>query len=61
MSSGDRFARRVFMVAGVYGLIVLLPQYSMEAQIGRDYPPPITHPEDSTASSASRSRGRSCS
>jgi hypothetical protein len=45
MTSGDRFARTVFRVAGVYGLIVLMPQYFMEAQIGRDYPPPITHPE----------------
>jgi purine-cytosine permease-like protein len=33
------------MGAGIYGLIVLLPQYFMEAQVGRDYPPPITHPE----------------
>jgi hypothetical protein len=40
-----RFARRVFGVAGIYGLTVLLPQYFMEGRIGRDYPPPITHPE----------------
>jgi hypothetical protein len=40
-----RFARRVFGAAGIYGLIVLLPQYFMEGRIGRDYPPPITHPE----------------
>lgn len=40
-----RFARLVFLVAGIYGLLVLAPQYFMEAQIGRDYPPPITHPE----------------
>jgi hypothetical protein len=39
------FARIVFRLAGVYGLLVLLPQYFMEQQIGRDYPPPITHPE----------------
>jgi hypothetical protein len=45
MTSGNRFARRVFLVAGVYGVIVLLPQYFLEGQIGRDYPPPITHPE----------------
>jgi len=42
---GRPFARRVFGVAGVYGLVVLLPQYFLEQQIGRDYPPPITHPE----------------
>lgn len=39
------FARRVFFVAGVYGLLVLLPQYFMEDKTGRDFPPPITHPE----------------
>lgn len=39
------FARRVFRFAGVYGLIVLLPQYFLEARIGQDAPPPITHPE----------------
>jgi purine-cytosine permease-like protein len=42
---GRTFARRVFLGAGSYGLVVLLPQYFLEAQIGRDYPPPITHPE----------------
>ena len=41
-----RFARRVFRVAGVYGLVVMLPQYFLEAKVGRDYPPPITHPEN---------------
>ena len=39
------FARRVFLIAGVYGLIVLLPQYFLEARNGRDFPPAITHPE----------------
>ncbi len=40
-----RFAKLVFLIAGVYGLIVLLPQYFMEAKTGRDFPPPINHPE----------------
>ena len=40
-----RFARPVFLVAGLYGLIVLLPQYFLEGKNGRDFPPPITHPE----------------
>lgn len=40
-----KLAKIVFLIAGVYGLIVLLPLYFMEAQTGRDYPPPITHPE----------------
>ena len=41
----DRFARRVYTIAGIYGLIVMFPQYFLEDRIGRDYPPPITHPE----------------
>jgi hypothetical protein len=40
-----KFAKRVFFIAGVYGLIVLAPQYFLEAKTGRDFPPPITHPE----------------
>ncbi|HET9528155.1 MAG TPA: hypothetical protein VFO99_18405 [Pyrinomonadaceae bacterium] len=40
-----KFARRVFLIAGIYGLIVLLPLYFLEEKTGRDYPPPITHPE----------------
>ena len=39
------FARRVFLVAAVYGALALVPQYFLEARIGRDFPPPITHPE----------------
>ena len=41
----DRFARRVYAIAGIYGLIVMFPQYFLEGRIGRDNPPPITHPE----------------
>jgi hypothetical protein len=40
-----KFAKIVFYVAGVYGIIALLPLYFMEAKNGRDYPPAITHPE----------------
>jgi hypothetical protein len=39
------FARWVFRVAGIYGLLVVGPQYFLEAKTGQDYPPPITHPE----------------
>lgn len=39
------FASRVYWFAGIYGLIVLLPQYLLEKQIGIDTPPAITHPE----------------
>ena len=40
-----RFAKIVFLVAGIYGLLVLTPLYFMEATIGRQMPPAITHPE----------------
>ena len=40
-----RFSKIVFLVAGIYGLIVLAPQYFLEAKTGRDFPPPISHPE----------------
>lgn len=39
------FARWSFRLAGIYGLLVMTPQLFLEAQVGRDYPPPITHPE----------------
>ena len=41
----NRFARRVFSAAGIYGLLVLTPQYFMETQVGVQDPPAITHPE----------------
>ena len=40
-----RFARWTFLIAGVYGVAVIAPQYFLEGRISRDYPPPITHPE----------------
>jgi uncharacterized NAD-dependent epimerase/dehydratase family protein len=40
-----KFARRVFLVAGIYGLLVLTPLYFLEGMIGREAPPAITHPE----------------
>jgi hypothetical protein len=39
------FARWTFRLGGIYGLLVMTPQLFFEAQVGRDYPPPITHPE----------------
>ena len=39
------FAKRLFLIAGIYGVLALVPQYFMEAKNGRDYPPPINHPE----------------
>lgn len=40
-----QFARWVFTIAGVYGLLILTPMLAMEMQISRDHPPAITHPE----------------
>src|SRR5262249_43946776 len=39
------FARRTFLIAGIYGLLAVVPMYFLEGRIGRDTPPPITHPE----------------
>jgi hypothetical protein len=40
-----KFARIVFRVAGIYGLLILTPIYFMENKIGQGTPPAITHPE----------------
>jgi hypothetical protein len=40
-----KFARIVFRVAGIYGLLILAPIYFLENKIRRDTPPAITHPE----------------
>ena len=40
-----KFARIVFTVAGVYGLIVLLPQYFFIEKNSHEFPPAITHAE----------------
>jgi hypothetical protein len=39
-----RFARIVFLIAGIWGVLVLTPFYFMFDVIGRRDPPPITHP-----------------
>ena len=40
-----KFARVLFNVAAVYGIVALFPQYFAEGLIGRKFPPAITHPE----------------
>jgi len=40
-----KFSRWVFIIAGIYGIIVITPLYFSEADIARDFPPAITHPE----------------
>jgi len=39
-----RFARIVFLIAGIWGLLVITPLYFMFDLIGHKDPPPITHP-----------------
>jgi hypothetical protein len=39
-----RFAKTVFWVAATWGLLVITPLYFMFDLIGRNDPPPITHP-----------------
>jgi hypothetical protein len=40
-----KFAKNVFLIAGIYGVLVIAPQYFLEARTGLDYPPAVTHPE----------------
>jgi hypothetical protein len=40
-----KFAKWIFLIAGIYGLLIITQLYWREAQIAQDYPPPITHPE----------------
>jgi hypothetical protein len=40
-----KFARIVFLIAGVYGVLVTTPLYFLEAAVGQKNPPAITHPE----------------
>jgi hypothetical protein len=39
-----KFAQWVFGIAAAYGVITVAPLYFMEQAIGRQDPPPITHP-----------------
>jgi hypothetical protein len=40
-----RFARWVFLIAGIYGVVILAPGLFLERQAGAMAPPAITHPE----------------
>ncbi len=40
-----RRVRRIFQLAGVYGVAILVPQFFLENRLGRDFPPAINHPE----------------
>ncbi len=39
-----KFAKIVFWIAGIWGVLILTPLYFMFDLIGRQDPPPITHP-----------------
>ncbi len=39
-----KFAKVVFGIAGIWGLLVITPLYFLFDLIGRKDPPPITHP-----------------
>jgi hypothetical protein len=40
-----RFARRVFLAAGIYGLLLVVPNFFLERLLGEQFPPEINHPE----------------
>jgi hypothetical protein len=40
-----KFARWVFLIAAIYGVVVLVPGLFLERQAGEMAPPAITHPE----------------
>jgi hypothetical protein len=39
------FAKRVFIAAGIWGVLIVGPMYFLESRISEQYPPAITHPE----------------
>jgi len=39
-----KFAKIVFRIAGIWGLLIITPLYFIYDLIGRKDPPPITHP-----------------
>ncbi len=39
------FARRLFLTAGIYGVVVVAPLFFLEKELSERYPPAITHPE----------------
>jgi hypothetical protein len=39
------FARRVYLWAGIWGLLVIVPGFFNESAIAKMQPPPLTHPE----------------
>jgi hypothetical protein len=40
-----KFAKYTYLIAGIYGIVVLLPMYFLKDYVGQENPPPLTHPE----------------
>ena len=40
-----KFAKRLFLIAGIYGIVGIPPGFFLEGMIGRMFPPAINHPE----------------
>jgi hypothetical protein len=40
-----KFAKLTYRIAGIWGLLILIPMYFMYDFIGRKDPPPLTHPQ----------------
>ena len=45
IQASERFSRWVFLLAGVIGLLELVPLYFYEPTLNRTQPPALTHPE----------------
>ena len=59
--STEKFARRLFLIAGIGGLVMVAPLYLLEGFVGRQNPPEISHPEFFYGFVARPWCGRSCS
>jgi hypothetical protein len=40
-----RFANWAFLLAGITGVLMVIPPYFLERRFGQDNPPPVNHPE----------------
>ena len=40
-----KFARTTYLLAAIYGIVVILPGFFLEAQFSQATPPALTHPE----------------
>ena len=40
-----RFAKLVFLIAGIWGVLIVTPLFFLYDYIGRVYPPTLTHPD----------------